>query len=642
MTVYFGGGVSGAIVFAAALAALIYFAVKKRKAVLCAVGAVCGAVVMMLYTALYVEPVLEFAGKTVSARIYVQEVAKSSELAEEIIAGIKLDGRSTKVRLSCPEPLAEDSVADVTVSLEKAEDSSENLAWGILLSGTVESVSFEEYRGTGASAFFRGLREEFCGRLYGNLDGESEEMASLILFGEESRATPKIKEQLRVSGAAHYTAVSGSHFAVLAAAVLMLIPNRRRWLRVLFSLMFAPLGLLFYGFSPSVIRASAMFLVHGAAELLHRRSHPLNSLCAAVSVISFFSPQTVLDVGFAMSALGVLGVGVIGPALSEKLREFIPNKAEPILPPVVTVVSCSVCASISTAPICAAVFKSVSLVGWLTSLIFAPIMAVSMIFMLILGMSNLVVCAVPIHWLMKLAAAAAELFGGNRALSLPLGYKGAWVLPTVLALLIAIASFSDLKAFVKLLKATVLPLALIAAASVIIVSNRCEVRFVGNTYSSAAIVFNKNTAAVFISGGGDGLSESVSSVLRQYGAVKITRIAAYDADYGGALAVKELSEMLPVETVLTNDLAAGLLPELNTEPPPEDSSFSECGAGFASVSADSPDITADIALYSGVPKIGAENSSKIVVYFANAEEELPENFRNARIDREFRVKLKLF
>lgn len=631
----------GAIIFAAAAAALIYLAAKKKKAALCAAGVLCGAMLMTAYTLLYRDPILEYAGKTIEAQIFVRDITERSGQSEEIIAKIKLNGRTAKIRLSCAEALPEDHIADVTIELEEADKSNyaNDLSNGILLSGEITEIRSSEYRGADIYSLFRVIRENFCGELAENVFGESKDLAAAMLFGESGRLPPKYTEYLRVSGAAHYTAVSGAHFAVLAAALLSIIPQQRRRTRFLISLMFAPAGLLFYGVSPSVLRASVMFFLYSLGMLLHRKPHALNSLCIAVTVIPIFSPLTIVDAGFAMSVLGVFGVGVVGPAFSEKLCEFIPDKAKRVLSPIVTAFTCSVCAVICTSPISVVLFKSVSLSGAVTSLLLVPFMTVAMTFMLLLGAVRIRLFAIPIDWSMKAAAVIVRAFGKCRALSLAPDFKGAWILTAMLALIVTFCAFGDLKTFARFIKIAGVFALMIPAVSVILIANRHEVRFVGNTYSSAAVVFDKNSAAVFIAGGGDGLSVSISRVLREHGAVKITKIAAYDADYGGALAIKELSEMLPIGEVYSNELAKGLLPDLNVVSDHEDSVFSVDGVTIGSATASKPAPEADILLYGGQMNKVTESTAKIAVYFSKAEYDLPENFHNARTDRDFRIKL---
>lgn len=631
----------GAIVFAAASAALICFAVKKKKSVLCAAGVLCGVLLMTAYMRFYCDPILEYAGKTVNAQIFVRDITERSGQSEEIVAKIKLDGRTAKLRLSCEEALPEDHTADVTIEFDEAGVgiSVDDLSNGILLTGEITEIRSSEYVGADIYSVFRVIRKNFCGGLAENVFGDSEDLAAAMLFGESGKLSPKYTEYLRVSGAAHYTAVSGAHFAVLAAALLAVIPQRRRKTRFLISLMFAPAGLLFFGVSPSVLRASVMFFLYSLGMLLHRKTQTLNSLCIAVTVIPTFSPFTVADAGFAMSVLGVFGVGVVGPAFSEKLCEFIPDKAKRVLSPTATALTCSACAVICTSPISAALFKGVSLVGAVTSLLLVPFITAAMIFMLLLGVTGIRLFAIPIDWSMRVAAFIVKAFGKCRALSLALDYKGAWILTSLFAIVVAFCAFGDLKTFARFVKIAGVLAVIIPAVSVITVINRHEIRFVGNTYSSAAIVFNKNSAAVFIAGGGDGLSESISRVLREHGAVKITSIAAYDADYGGALAIKELSEMLPIGEVLSNGLAQGLLPELAVVTEYDEKIFSTDGVTIAAATASEPVPEADILLYGGQMNNIAESSARAAVYFTKAEYELPGNYHNARVDSDFCIRL---
>lgn len=642
LTVYFGGGLPGAILFACASAALIYLRITKKKAWLCAAGAVFGVLLMAGYVSFYFKPVRAYAGRTIDAEIYVSEVTARSGQSEELTAKATLDGRAVRLRLSCAETLPEDHLAAVTIELDETEPTADDLSRGILLSGEVTELYSSEYKGASAASFFRAIRAGFFGQLARNVSGVSGELAEAMLFGESGKLSPRYSEYLRVSGAAHYTAVSGAHFAVFAAALLSLVPQRRRKTRLLISLLFAPAGLLFYGASLSVMRASLMFFIYSLGLLLHRRANTLNSLCIAVTIIPILSPTAIVDAGFAMSVLGVFGVGVVGPEAAKKLCEFIrdkPDTVKRILTPVVTAFTCSLCAVICTAPISAAVFKSVSPIGAITSLLIAPLMAAAMMFMLLLGAVHIRLFAVPIEWSMRLAAAIIRFFGKCRALSLSLDFGGAWILAALLAVIAAVCAFGDMKTFTRFGKAVIALILLIPVLSAVNVANRREVRFIGNTYTSAAIVFDGNSAAVYISGGGDGLSGNISRVLRERGAVKITTLYARDADYGGSLAVRELSEMLPIDEIFSNELAAALLPELSVRTDITGEVFAANGITIGSATASEPAPSADILLYGGHPDKATESPARVAVYFTKTERELPANFHNARIDRELCVKL---
>lgn len=638
----YGGGASGAIVFAAVCAALlflIFFAVKFKKGVLCALGALCGILLMTIYTQVYCKPILDYSGKTIETEIFVRDVLSKSD-QEEIIAKVNLGGRAAKVRLSCTETIPEDYSAKVTVEFSPTDpyDAAYDLSEGILLSGEITEIHSTGYCGKDFYSGFRTFRRNFYGNFSRNIFGEAGEFGSAILFGEDMQLSPRNSEYLKISGAAHYTAVSGAHFAVFAAAVLMIIPQERKKARFWVSLMFAPAGLLFYGISPSVLRASVMFFLNSMCLLFQRKPHTLNSLCIAVTIIPFFSPFTIMDAGFGMSVLGVFGVGVVGPAFSEKVCEFIPNKAARVLSPIVKALCCSACAVICTAPISAALFKSVSVLSVVTSILLAPFMAVAMVFMIALGATQIRLCAIPIDLTMKICGAVVKFFGKIRVLTLSLDYFAAWILTALLAVMITLCAFGDLKTFSRTIKAAGVLFAVIPAISIIICSNRHEVRFVGNTNTAAAIVFDKQSAAVYISGGGDGLSTSISRALREHGATSVTEIIAVDANYGGALAIDELSAMLPVGEVRSNKLAKGLLSEMNVTYLTE-KTVNIGGVTISSATASSFAPNADIVLYNGKMKDALECSAKAAVYFTKKEYALPQNFLNARNDRDIRVVL---
>lgn len=642
LTAYFGGGLPGAILFACASAALIYFLAARKKAWLSAAGAMLGMLVMASWVGAYYAPVRALAGQTVEAGIYVHEVTKRSGQSEELIARATYDGRSIKLRLSCDEVLLEDHLAEAVIELDTAAPTVADLAQGIFLSGEITEIRSAEYTGLSFASGFRIVRKGFHGELSRNVFGESGGLAEAMLFGDDDRLSASFSEQLRVSGAAHYTAVSGAHFAIFAAALLALIPQDRRRTRLVISLLFAPAGLLFYGASLSVMRASLMFFIYSLGLLFHRKANPLNSLCIALTVIPLISPPAIVDAGFAMSVLGVFGVGVVGPMVTEKLCEFIkdkPDRVKRVLTPIVSALTCSFCAVICTSPISAAVFKSVSPIGALTSVLLAPLMAVAMTFMLLLGVLHIRLFAVPIDWSMKLAAAIIKFFGKLRVLVISMDFRGAWILAAVLVVLVTLCAFGNMRVFTRLGKCALALLILIPVISAIHVANRREIRFIGSTSTSAAIILDGNTASVYISGGGDGLSQSISQALRERGAVKIATLYAPDADYGGALAIRRLSEMLPIGEIHSNELAAALLPELSVGTDISGETVTIDGVTIGSASSSEPPPHADILLYSGRPDKVLDSTARVAVYFTKEERDLPENFHNARVNKEFCVLL---
>lgn len=634
---YFGGSGVCAIIFVCAAAFVVYSAAKRRPA-WCAVGLAAGLLVCGLYTRLYCAPILEFSGKTVYGELTVREVTRVSGDSERVTAVMSLDGRTVKVSLTCENELTVGQRAAARIELGEYDEEKllYNLANGILLSGTAEEIELlpGNFSGTG---FLRELRNGLIGSVERTVFGDSRALLLAMTFGEDSRLSQAMREQLKICGAAHFTAVSGAHFAVFGAVLMQLIPKTRRKLRATFPLVFAPLAVVFFGTSASVLRAAAMFFMGGLAALFRRKNETLNTLCAAFTLIALCSPGIILDAGFAMSVLGVLGVGAVGPKISERICRHIPQKAAFLKAPL-TAVTVSVSAVICTSPISAALFKGVSLFGAVSSILLMALMTVGTGFAIIGGVTGSALLAVPAPYAMRAAEYIIEFFGSCRELWLPLNFDGAWLIAALCAVMLILCAYASPKT-VKLSACCIAALSVFSVLmSLRTVELQSEIRFVGTSRSCAAVVISKDTAAVVISGTGAGIAEKVSQCLREHGVKKISILMAENADFTGALAVKELSELIETEKIYSTPTAAMLLGG-DVEIISKDSVLNAGGITIAAAEYSESNINADIAVYSGSFRSVPQSSAGLAVYFSNFDRELPENGVNAVRDKELSVKL---
>ena len=631
---YFAGSVPALIISAAGIALIL---AKKRALAPCLAGLLAGALMMTLHVEFYCKPIMTFDGKKVRSEFTVGEITRYSGDRVEFIGELNLGGLRANVRLTGEAVVSEGDFGEAEIELSEPDELylTQNLAKGILLSGEItEYRSINPAKGN-IRTEIRAVRERLYSALRENVAGESGEIASAILFGRDERLSQTLTERFRISGAAHYTAVSGAHFAILAAVLLELIPQRKRKLRSILSILTAAAAIVFFGYTASVFRASAMFVINAAAPLLHRRSDTLNTLCLAVSAILLISPGAVLDIGFAMSVLGVFGAGVVAPRLSERLCGLLPEKAK-FLSAGIRVICCSMSALICTSPVSAAVFKGVSLGAVFTSILIMPLMTVGMTFMILLGALEIGVLGVPVDLSMRAVSWIIKLFGSARGMYLSLDFEGAWALAAVCAGLLTLGAFGTIKTLRRcsagMAIATLLPLLI----TTIRVENRREIRFVGNNRTSAAVAFCGREAAVFVSGNGVGLADDISRCLRERGAVKIGVIAAFEADYTGAVSLRELAELVETDVIFTNEIAAKLLD--NAEIVGEDAVFSLNGKTFISAKPSQKAAAGDFVLYHGTAKM-TESAAKTGVIFAKTGLPLPENVVNIRENREFCVAL---
>ncbi len=642
LTAYFSGGLVCGIVFAAAAAAAVLCAVKRKRLVICAAGLLWGIAVMSAYVNLYCAPITEFGGKTVQAEIKVNEISYIGSGTREYVVEMNLSGRKARVRVTGGDFAETGTRALVVAELDESDSENElqNLADGILLEGVItetKSVYGADFDITAPLTRLRGVMVE---RLSANVFGERAELALAMLLGKDDGLSPTLREKLKICGAAHYTAVSGSHFTIFAAVLLGMIPDKRKRVKQVVSVLFAPTVLIFFGITPSVLRAAVMFLLYSLASLVRRKADTLNSLCLAVTLICTFSPGTILDIGFAMSVLGVFGAGVVGMNAARRLCGFVPEKRKEWISPVVTAVFASVGAVICTSPISVFVFKGVSLGGVFVSILLMPLMAMSMGCMVLLGILRIDLIALPIELSMRLAEMIIDNLGGLRGMWLTLDFDHAWVLAALCAAAATFAAFGDIKTIRRYgMYSAALALCTLMIGQAFN-SRRSEIRFTGNSTTNAAIVIEDNQAVVFVSGSGVGLATSISRTMREHGAVKIACLAAFNADYSGALAIRELSRMVEIDAVYSNEFVKGMLTELNVTIVPENARLSISGITLAAAKQSDKETTADIVLYNGRFTKPRESPARYAVYFSSSARDMPENWHNARRDKDFYIRLK--
>lgn len=552
-----GGVCAVFIVFAAAFA--VYLFIKRHALALCAVGAVVGIFIASLYMQLYFTPITEYSGKSVQGEFVVTEIRRVSGDHQEITVKMTLGGRTAKVALNCETRLTEGQTARAKITFGEFDEEYKlyAMANGILLSGSAEELEIISGE-VAEEGLLRTIRAGFIGTVEENLFSEERALAKAMLFGDDGELSQSARERLRICGAAHFTAVSGAHFAVFGAVMLGMIPPKKRRTRAVFLLMFAPMAIVFFGPGVTVMRAAVMFVINGAAVLFRRSADPLNTLCAAFVILALFSPGIILDIGFAMSVFGVFGVAVVGTRLSEKLCGLISGKAK-ALSPMITALAVSASAVVCTAPLSTAFFKGVSLTGTLISILLTPLMMVGAVSATLTAVTGAGFFALPLAAAMKLSNGIITLVGNIRIAWLPLNFSGAWIIAALFAVILTIGAFHSM----RLLRTSAVCMAMItvfcfAESAYISKSRNITVR-VENTSGSAEIVISDGKADVVIDGSGGGLAEKISRCLRENGAHSISVLTAHDADFTGALAVKELSELVEIGYVDSNEIVTAVL-----------------------------------------------------------------------------------
>ncbi|WP_055475494.1 ComEC/Rec2 family competence protein [Gordonia sp. HS-NH1] len=204
------------------------------------------------------------------------------------------------------------------------------------------------------------------------LDADAAGLLPGLVLGDESSLDDGLRDDFRDAGLSHLTAVSGSNFAIVCGAALLVVrsvgvPPRAA----------AIVGLVvIVGFvvlvrpSPSVLRAALMGAVGVLALFASRRAQAVPALGAAVVGGLLWWPELALQPGFALSVAATGAIVVWAPRLRDRLREWR------CPPGVAEVIAMAVTAQVVTAPIVVVVTGTFSVVGIVANLLVAPVVAV--------------------------------------------------------------------------------------------------------------------------------------------------------------------------------------------------------------------------------------------------------------------------
>ena len=216
------------------------------------------------------------------------------------------------------------------------------------------------------------------------------------LLGDSSLLDYETDTDFKVSGIRHLIAVSGLHVSILLS-VVYLFSGRRRYLSALMGI---PILLIFasvVGFTPSVVRACIMQALVLLALLFNKEYDPPTALAFAVVVMLGINPMTIVSVSFQLSTGCLVGIFLFYKRIYEYLNTALKVPKGKTLRGSLTrwftgSIAISISTMITTMPLCAIYFGSISIVGILTNLI--TLWIVPFIFCGII-----LVCVVALFWM---------------------------------------------------------------------------------------------------------------------------------------------------------------------------------------------------------------------------------------------------
>lgn len=143
-----------------------------------------------------------------------------------------------------------------------------------------------------------------------------------LLLGNRTELNPELKEQFAVTGVMHVLAVSGLHVGIIYLILLWILgerPDRIKRPRVVMVVVLPLLWGYSYvtGLSPSVMRAALLFSILLIGKSLNRKTSSINSLAVSAFILLLINPLLLVDVGFQLSYMAVLGIIFVYPVIQK-------------------------------------------------------------------------------------------------------------------------------------------------------------------------------------------------------------------------------------------------------------------------------------------------------------------------------------
>lgn len=399
--------------------------VKGKIVVFLCFGLSIGFLWFYIFDAQYLAPARDLDGKTVEMTLEVTDYSFDSRYGIVADGKAELDGRTYRLRTYLQQKEAVVPGTYITGEFELRytapggqKDATYHSGNGILLLAYQEELSdIIEPQEESLWYFPAYMRQELQTLLTQIFPEDVIPFAKALLLGDTTELSYETNTDLVLSGIRHVAAVSGLHVSILFAMVYF-ISGRRRGLTVLLGVPVLLLFMAISGFSPSIMRASMMQLLMLLALLFGKEYDPPTGLSFAVIVMLGINPLVVTSVGFQLSVASVAGIFLFSGRISgwcmEKLHQSKGKKKEKkFVSKLITSASISLGAMLTTTPLTAFYFGTVSLISPVTNLLCLP-----MVTLFFCGI--IVACILGAVWM-------------------PLGIAASWVIAWVARLILGIA-----------------------------------------------------------------------------------------------------------------------------------------------------------------------------------------------------------
>ncbi len=214
------------------------------------------------------------------------------------------------------------------------------------------------------------IRDFVRKKVSANFEGDVAGLLVALTTGDKTMLSDKFLGNVKTTGISHVIVVSGMHLAIIMSAVYLCIDRLfyNKYIRCVLSIILVVTIYSICGFTMSITRAGAMFVVVSLAPIFNRENDSLSSLLTAITAVLIATPFAIANISFLLSVLSTLAIIWIVPFYYRLITEKL-NLSSKFFKSILATILCSVFAIIFTLPVTIKVFGYVSIVAPVTNLI---------------------------------------------------------------------------------------------------------------------------------------------------------------------------------------------------------------------------------------------------------------------------------
>lgn len=240
---------------------------------------------------------------------------------------------------------------------------------GIYATANCEKINKAGY----TNAFYKAagkIRNYVKNTISKHFKGDTAGLLLALTTGDKSLLSDQFLLNVKTTGISHVIVVSGMHLSIIMVAVFWCLDRLfyNKYIRSLLSVAFVIFIFAVCGFTMSITRAGAMFIIAGMASVFGRDNDSLSSLLTAVTTVLVGAPFAVFNISFLLSVLSTLAIIWAVPFYYRLIINRF-NISLKVLKTIISVALCSAFAIVFTLPVTIKAFGFASVVSPITNLL---------------------------------------------------------------------------------------------------------------------------------------------------------------------------------------------------------------------------------------------------------------------------------